>query len=198
MDKKQETIDTYNNTAGQMAEKFNTIGARVADIEMAFAHVSKTNPAVLEIGCGNGRDAKEILKRTTNYLGLDISEGMVEIAKKYVPEGSFVVADIESYSFPKNLDIIFSFASLLHSSKEHVQDVLDKAHEALNEGGIFFISLKCGEYREESRTDEFGTRTYYLYTPELIKELAGNKYKVLYENMHDLRDQKWLELILQK
>lgn len=68
MDNKQQTIDTYNATAERMAEKFNTIGARANDIKQTFEYIQKTSPRVVEIGCGNGRDATEILKYTSDYL----------------------------------------------------------------------------------------------------------------------------------
>lgn len=128
--KKKQTIDTYNTTASAMAEKFNNIGARIEDIERGLSFVEKENPRVLEIGCGNGRDAREILKNTSDYTGIDISVEMIKLAEEYAPEGHYVVADIDEYNFPSEIDIIFSFASLLHSDKESVARVLERAHEA--------------------------------------------------------------------
>lgn len=198
MDKKIQTINTYNKTAAEMAKKFRSLGARIEDIERGFSFVTKSNPSVLEIGCGDGRDAKEILKHTSNYLGMDVSEEMIKIAGEYNPDGKFEVGDIENYTFPINLDLIFSFASLLHSNKESVQKVLREAHEALNEDGVFYISLKNDEYHEFSKTDEFGTRTYYAYTLDDIKELAGEKYQIIHESTQTLRGQKWLTIVLKK
>lgn len=198
MSKKEETIATYDTAALGMAQKFRDLGARVKDIERGFELVGKENPNVLEIGCGDGRDAKEITRKTDKYHGIDISKSMIAVASEYVPNASFEVADAEEYSFPKELDLIFSFASLLHSNKESVEKVLKYAYDALNPGGIFYISLKHDEYHEGSKTDEFGTRTYYFYTPELIKELAGEKYTAVFEDVHDLRGQKWFVIALRK
>ena len=86
---------------------------RVSDIDETFNLFSKSNPSVLEIGCGNGRDAAEICKRTNKYLGLDIAEKFIEIARQKVPQGRFEIADVETYDFPQNLDIVFAFASPL-------------------------------------------------------------------------------------
>ena len=68
MKKKQQTIETYNATAENMAKKFSDIGTRVEDIIQVFSYIQKDIPKVVEIGCGNGRDASEILKHTPNYL----------------------------------------------------------------------------------------------------------------------------------
>ena len=69
MDKKTQTINTYDNSAEALAKKFDERGARILDIEETLSFIKTDNPHVFEIGCGNGRDALEILKRTNNYLG---------------------------------------------------------------------------------------------------------------------------------
>ena len=171
IDIKKQTVETYNKNASALAKKFANLGPRIEDIHRGFSYISKDNPNVLEIGCGYGREAKEILKLTNRYLGIDISDEMIKMAKREVPNGNFVVADIENYIFPSNLDIIFSFASLLHPDKETLKLILEQAYEALSEGGIFYISLKLDKYHSETQDDEFGIRTYYYYTPEDIKEL---------------------------
>jgi len=197
MNLKQQTVDTYNATAKEMAEKFNAIGPRVEDLERGFSLMSKRNPSVLEIGCGNGRDAKEILKYTKNYLGIDISDSMIDIANETVPNGIFEVADIETFSLPPNLDIIFSFASLLHSEAKKIHNILNRAHEALSENGIFYISLKYGDGMI-TKTDQFGIRTYYFYTPEDIERMAGDKYEVLWSDKQDMLNQEWFTIALEK
>ncbi len=197
MDLKQQTIDTYERTAGKMAEKFNAIGPRIEDIERGFSFIDKQNPSVLEIGCGNGRDAKVILKHTNRYLGIDISESMIKIARKSVPNGAFEVSDIEAFTLPKNIDIVFSFASLLHSEAKDVQDILISVHEALSENGIFYISLKYGNGMTTT-TDRFGTRTYYFYTPKDIEGMAAQKYEVLWSDRQEVLSQDWFTIVLKK
>lgn len=181
-----------------MAQKFISFGARTSDIKQVFNLCKKKNPKVVELGCGNGRDAGEILKLTNDYLGIDISRSMIEIAKKTVPQAKLKVADLEGFEFEKRIDIIFAFAALLHSKKENLKKMFLKATKALNPNGLFFINLKYGNYAEFSKDDEFGTRTYYYYTPEDIEKMAGKSYKTVFKNVHILRDQKWFEIILQK
>lgn len=79
------------------------IGARVGDIEQVFSYIQKSSPKVIEIGCGNGRDAREILTHTSEYLGIDVSGGMIRLAKEDLPEAheKFIVADVESFEFPE-------------------------------------------------------------------------------------------------
>jgi SAM-dependent methyltransferase len=197
MDKKLQTIETYNKSAKQLADKFDSLGARTLDIEEVFALIKKPNPKVLEIGCGNGRDAIEILRHTEDYLGVDISEELIRLAQQKIPHGKFVAADIESFKFPKNLDVIFSFASLIHVHREAFGSILKNARAALNPSGIFRISLKYNpEYREVTKEDEFGIRTYYYYSDEDIRDLAKG-FSIMKNAINNSRGQKWLEVLLQ-
>lgn len=180
-----------------MLYKFNGC-VRADDIKKAFSYIKKENPKVLELGCAYGREASEILKYTNDYFGLDCSKEFIKTARENNPNGKFEVIDFGNYNFSENIDIIFAFASLLHSDKDQVKSILDKAYTALNEKGIFYVSLKYDKYHKETKTDEFGTRTYYFYTPEDIKKLAGDEYKVLEEDEQVLRGQKWFTIILQK
>jgi len=198
MDNKTQTINTYNESAQSLADKFDNLGARVIDINEAFALIQKNNPKVLEVGCGNGRDAQEILKHTDNYLGMDVSEKLIELAKQKVPHGQFIVADVEEYVFPDEFDIIFAFASLIHVPKESLQKIFKEIFASLNQGGVFSLSLKYAEkYVERTKTDEFGTRTYYLYSDNDIKEMAQG-FMFVKSEVGGLRGQMWLEILMQK
>ena len=198
MDKKTQTIECYNENASAFVKKFNSIGIRAEDVKRAFSYVKKDNPKVIELGCSNGRDAKEILKYTSDYLGIDISEELVKIAKKDIPNGKFEIADFETFNFPKNIDIVFAFASLIHSDWDNTEKILDKVYKSLTNKGVFYISLKYGDYKEVIKEDKFGIRTNYLYTPEEIEKLAGERYKVIYKDIQELMRQKWFTIVLQK
>ena len=195
---KQQTTDTYNKSAEALRDKFNNMGARVDDIEKGFSYIDKKNPFVFEIGCGNGRDAKEIVKHTSNYLGNDISKELIHIAQEYVPGARFETADVDEYEFPDGIDIVFSFASLLHSDKQAMKTILQRLSKALNDKGIIFISLKRDEYHKKTKEDKFGTRTFYYYNSKLIEELAGDSFKTVYKSEQSLRGQDWFTIILQK
>lgn len=202
-DLRQQTIDVYNATAEAMADKFRKIGPRVKDIDLAFRLSGAGKDAnVLEIGCGDGRDAKEIVNRTSRYLGIDVSKELIRLARDYVPEGNFKIADAASFVYPKGLNVVFAFASLLHLDISEIEHVLSQVHDSLEVGGVFYISLKWAtEYKQEVKRDEFGERLFYLYTPELIIELAGNGYAVdLAERQtrEGANHPEWFELVLRK
>lgn len=196
---KKVTLDTYNKTAQLQANKFNKLGARVEDIAQTFSLIDKNNPKVLELGCGNGRDAEEIVKRTNDYLGVDISSELIKIARESVPEAKFKVADFEEFKFPENIDVIFAFASLLHSDKKSVREILRKASRALNNRGVFYISTKYGCYKRKNIDKEgHGPKIYYFYNIETFEKIIPETLKVVFREIEEFKGQKWLELVLQK
>ncbi|MFA5776624.1 MAG: class I SAM-dependent methyltransferase [Patescibacteria group bacterium] len=199
LDEKRQTIETYNKSVVDHAKKFDEMGARTEDILKTFSYIKKPNPKTIELGCGNGRDAKEIIKHTNDYLGLDLSEEMLRLAQRNVPNTNFILADLESYVLPEELDVIFAFASLLHSDKKSVSEVLKRSCKALNIGGVFFISSKYGHYHKETIDKEgHGPKTYYFYTPEEIERIAPEGLRVVFNETQDFKGQKWFTVIFQK
>ncbi len=197
-EKRRETIETYNRSADALAGKFDSLGARIADIDETFALIPHVNPKVLEIGSGNGRDAQEILKRTSDYLGVDISSELVRLAQEKNPGARFEVADISSFEFPKEVDIVFAFASLIHLNQDELRSVFQKILNSLQTTGVARISMKyADQYTEVTNTDEFGTRTYYHYSDSEVIRLAPG-FEVVKNVIAQRGEQKWLELILRK
>jgi SAM-dependent methyltransferase len=202
-DWRKVTVDTYNKSAKELAEYFRGIGPRTDDINKAFELAGNPyEPKVLEIGCGDGRDAREIVAHTPNYVGFDISEELIKLARQHVPDGKFEVADALSYPYPENtLDVVFAFASLLHLDKAEVATVLQKVHAALRPGGILFISLKLApKYKEELKEDKYGTRMFYFYNPTIISRLAAGNYEVIDQGggFITVGNTQWFEVALKK
>jgi predicted TPR repeat methyltransferase len=198
MDKKARTTLTYNHSAIDLAKKFDTGKPRKEDIAKAFDLRGKKNPLVLEIGSGSGRDAKEILKNTERYIGIDIAEHMIEISKKKAPKGRFIHADVERFSFPKRLDIIFAFDSLLHICIHALEKFFQNAHKHLAKDGIVYISMKTGPYHEETHVDCYGIRTFYFYEMEEVEETAKELFDVVYKENRDFDDEERFVMALKK
>ncbi len=198
MDKKAQTIETYNKSASLLAERYDEIGPRLSDLDETFALARSKTPKVVEIGSGTGREAYQILKRTPHYVGLDISKGMLALAQKRNPKAKFLLGDVEEFDFPKNTDIVFAFASLIHSDKKNLEEIFDEIYECLTPGGLARISLKWAhKYKEVTKRDTYGTRTYYLYSKEDIEAFPA-QFLMLKCEINEAEGQKWLEILLEK
>lgn len=201
MSKDTATIETYNNSAEMFASYFAGIGSRVTDIETAL-ELTQQDPSTVsavEIGCGDGRDAEEIVKRVGSYEGFDPSAGLLKIARQRLPETSFKVADALSYEYPQNTDLLIAFASLLHVNRDDMRTVFQKAEQSLRPNGIFYISLKERvDYREELQEDKFGRRMFYYYNAALIQSIAGPAFSAVHEDHQTIGTTNWFTIALAK
>lgn len=193
-----KTVKSYNEFAQELAHKFDAIGARSKDIELVFSYVKKENPRVLELGCGNGRDAQEILKRTKNYLGVDGSKELVNIAKKKLPKAQFDVCLFDKLKFPDcSFDIIIDFASLMHLNKIKLTKILKEISHWLDDSGVLSLSIKEGKY-SQFLSRGFGERIQYSYLPDDVLLMAKDNYVMLNLERMNKNDKNWFTIILQK
>jgi trans-aconitate methyltransferase len=200
----QQTIVTYDQAAKAMADHFQNYsdGVIKEEIELAL-HLAgdPKQPRIVEIGCGAGKDAAALVKLAGWYEGFDPSVGLLDIARSTVPGANFVQADALSYDYPENLDIVFAFASMLHLGKKDFANTCHKIAAALKPGGVACMVLKeADSYTEQLQEDEFGKRLFYLYTPSLVRELAGEAFEQVYEN-HELvgpQQKRWFTIVLRK
>lgn len=196
----QKTRDTYNRSAGSLSDHYDTIGPREGDIKLAFTLAGHPeNAQVLEIGCGNGRDARAILTQTPFYTGIDTSEKMIEHARRKAPKGVFDVADAVTYKYKGPYDIVFAFAPFRHMRLEEVTTVMQKVYAALKPSGVFYISSNYGDaYEHTRRQDSFGVRDIYLYNPSILKKHAPAGFKKVQEIFDTVDGQEWFEVAFQK
>lgn len=71
-----------------------------------------TDRSLLEIGCGEGRDAEIVLENGFHLLATDISPEAIKYCKEQMPdfESNFMVLDCLSRNLDKKFDFIYSVA----------------------------------------------------------------------------------------
>ncbi len=62
--------------------------------------------SILEVGCGCGHRGKLFINKGYDYVGLDISEAMLGIARRKYPEIRFVQGDVRKLSLKQKFDAI--------------------------------------------------------------------------------------------
>lgn len=101
---------------------------------------------LLDLGCGNGRLYQYIpsdLKSHIEYIGADISSGMLAQAQQKYPEASFVKQDFsQKWQWaPGSFDIIVSIAAFHHLLDHPSQNFfLQEAHRVLSKKGKIFLT----------------------------------------------------------
>ncbi|MEK6300606.1 MAG: class I SAM-dependent methyltransferase [Acidobacteriota bacterium] len=115
---------------------------------------------VVDLGCGSGVWAHALSKAGFEVLGIDISESMIDIARKKVPAAEFRVASIYDIRIPpckavtsisECLNYVFGSG---HDGK--MRQLFDRVYDALTPGGVFvFDVVEPGQVKSETRTKGF-------------------------------------------
>jgi SAM-dependent methyltransferase len=97
----------------------------------------------VEIGCGNGNLASRFVKNSVEYVGLDLSEEMLAIAKKNNPNAIFVKNDMRNFTLQKKLDaaIITGRTISYLVSNNDVVNTFKSIHKNIEPNGI--ICFDC-------------------------------------------------------
>jgi SAM-dependent methyltransferase len=114
----------------------------------AFLDRLPEGSAVLELGCGGGRDAARMKARGFAVDATDGTPALVRRANEAFGLGARVMAfhELEAEAAYAG---VWAHASLLHCPRASLPDVLARIFRALVPGGWFFSSYKLGE--EEGR-----------------------------------------------
>lgn len=140
-----KTREDYN----LIARDFSRTRSRMwPEISFLFDLLEKGDK-VLDLGCGNGR-AYPALKEG-NYIGVDYSEELIEMAKENHPEAKFQKADALNLPFSDNcFDKIYSIAILHHiPSAELRTDFLKEAKRVLKKEGKIILTVWKFHQRKE-------------------------------------------------
>ena len=112
-----------------------------AELDFLFNKYLEKGDKVLDVGCGNGRFYNKIAPKA-DYLGIDSSEKLIEIAKRSYPKGRFAVADVLNLPFENNrFDLVYAIGILHHiPSKKFRQKTLDEISRVLRLKGTAVIT----------------------------------------------------------
>jgi SAM-dependent methyltransferase len=101
---------------------------------------------VVDLGCGSGLWARELVDAGYGVLGIDISEAMVEIARRRVPEAEFRVASLFEAEIPP-CAAVTAVSEILNYLFDGVHEdgglsrLFRRVHDALRPGGVFVFDL---------------------------------------------------------
>ncbi len=101
---------------------------------------------VVDLGCGSGLWARELLQAGYRVLGIDISEAMVEIAREKAPGAEFRVGSLFEAEIPP-CDAVTAVSEVLNylfdpeNEVRGLDLVFGRVYEALRPGGVFVFDL---------------------------------------------------------
>ena len=105
-------------------------------VDLLWPHIQ--NQEVLEVGCGTGLLLERIAEGARRAQGIDISPGMLELARQRglsVDEGSATALPYEDESF----DVVYSFKVLAHV--RDIETAVAECRRVVKPGGWLFLEF---------------------------------------------------------
>jgi SAM-dependent methyltransferase len=125
----------------------------VAEVDFIIEELElKAGASILDIGCGSGRHAIELARRGFNLTGVDISSGMLAMARKNAKEADvqveFVECAAQNFTASKQYDAVLSLcegALCLFDDDDDIWSrdmaIFANMAEALSSDGRFLITV---------------------------------------------------------
>jgi len=127
------------------------------NIAALLRHIEAAAPfAILDFGCGPGRDLKAFAALGHAAVGLEGSARFAAMARTYsgceVLEQDFLALELPAVRF----DGVYANASLFHVPGRELPRVLGELHAALKPGGVLFSSNPRGANEEGWNRGRYG------------------------------------------
>jgi len=196
-----KTIQTYD----EYAEKYFQINYSTDVIKelLEFFIKNLNGNKILDVGCGPGRDAKFFSNLGYEVIGIDLSEKLLEIARKNAPKAKFYLMDMRNLDFPDNyFDGIWACASFLHIPRKGGQKTLNEFYRVLRENGLMYISVKEGSGETFVKSSQYGEKErYFVYysSTELRKLIENSGFKIIKEIIEKEKNRdNWINIFAKK
>ena len=154
-----ETRSGYDAVSREYAERFGTeLVGKPMDREVldGFAGRLARSARVVDMGCGPGQIAAYLAGRGADVVGMDLSCGMVSVAREFHPGLDFLAGDMRALPFAdRSLAAISAMYCIIHIQRDEIAAVLTELRRVLGSGGLLLMSFHIGK-RVERLTEFLG------------------------------------------
>jgi ubiquinone/menaquinone biosynthesis C-methylase UbiE len=173
------TRDSYDALAAEHAEVVSSaLDDRPLDrgLFAVFAELvlAGGNKLVADVGCGPGRVTILLSRLGLDAFGIDLSPGMLALARRTYPELRFEEGSMLALDLPDaSLGGLLAYYSIIHIPWEQRAQVFAEFHRVLAPGGVLMLVFQIGDDRGH-RTDFSGTPIsldWYRQQPDEVSEL---------------------------
>lgn len=162
---------------------------------VAFTELVRAGPSgeCADIGCGPGRVAAFLKERGLAVIGIDVSEGMLTVARSAHPHIRFEQGQLAG--LPIESEVLagaVSWYSIIYTPPQQLREVFSEIVRVLRPGGWTLLGFQAGDGEPRTRTAAHGTDlslTNYLHSPQWVEgqlEAAGFNIKATVKRSPEL------------
>jgi ubiquinone/menaquinone biosynthesis C-methylase UbiE len=198
----KKTIKTYN----EVAEIYDRLQYSTDVSEEIIASFLKvfSGQSLLDVGCGPGNDTRVFVASGLNVVGIDLSERLLDIAMKNVPQSSFLLMDMRRPAIKDaSFDGLWVCSSFIHIPRGDAMSTFSEFARVLRPNGLIFVNviegeredmIKSGLYLDKERFFvDYSVDKFKIVIKKsgfhIIKELTGKELK---------EDSVWINIIAKR
>ena len=171
-----ETRHFYDAIAEDYAELFRGV-LTVTPLERAlleaFAELVGKGGAVADLGCGPGRVTGYLASLGLDVFGLDLSESMLEIARRENPGLRFERGSMLELDLPDGALLgAVSWYSSIHTPVDRLPALFGELHRVLAPGGHLLVAFQVGD-RPKRLDQPFGHPVTLDFQRRRPEDIAG-------------------------
>jgi SAM-dependent methyltransferase len=143
------------------------------DLASLFSHGGR----VADLGCGPGRVAAFLAARSVEVVGIDLSLGMLEVARRAHPDLPCAVGDLAALPLAdRSFDGAVCWYSIIHTEPHRLDAAFDEIARVLVADGHVLLAFQAGRGERLHRTEVQGTPvalTNHRHDPDDIARLLA-------------------------
>ncbi len=156
---------------------------------------------ILDLGCGAGLPVdRRLIDHGHRVIGVDISDAMLTLARRNVPEASYQLRDMATLKEDEHsVDAVVSFFAMFHIDRRYHRDLLYRLRSYLQEGGLILVTTGRSDW--EGEEDFLGVQMLWSHFDEAANGelIRDSGFTVLFEGLHrgnSIGDNDWHPIFL--
>ena len=187
MQSHEKIINCYNQVADNYAaERSDELSKKHLDrlLLKEFALVNKDKGLCADFGCGPGQTTKFLYDHgVKNIIGVDISSGMIDAARKLFPKIKFESGDLLNVSYESNyFGSALAFYAIVHFTYDQIKIAFSEVNRVLKKGGEFLFSFHVGNetvHFDKANDIDVDIDLYFFQTEKIIELLNETGFRII-------------------
>ena len=182
-DQTKKTIESYNKNAKKFESKFlNFEPYREKILLFREKYLTRNKMKILDAGCGPGNHAAYLYSLNHSYqiTGIDLSDKMIELARKNAPGCHFIKGDIRNLDSDIKYDAVIASFCIVHLSNNELIAFMPKLNRLIYKKGYLYLSFIEGNQVGFMKPDFLDDRVYFHYfeREDITNLLIDNLFKI--------------------
>ena len=146
-----DTLDYYQTYAKDFFSQ--TINVDMQNVYHPFLeNLPKGKQAILDVGCGSGRDSVFFANQGFEVVAIDGSQNVIDLAKQTdtrIDWQCLTFDEIDNQNWQSHFTGVWACASLLHVPFDDLPKILNDLLSCLRPTGVLYASFKYGDSERE-------------------------------------------------